>query len=283
MRHSHEVILKTDSCNQAGLRDSLLMLFKEQISDSTHSWTHKEQLIQTLGFASGAMDDKGFQERTKELLDMEFSKIQNEYEVLNLWCALLTVVFLIFSFFSIFKTTEMSRQGEEALTSLRTTAIEAKQKSASIDDKVTDAETRINQKEKELIDNVSEQINDLSSNLNTQKKSLDEMNKKIQDNENILDKISTEKDQALKEITETVKQEVTSLSERITEAVDREIKVKSQKYVDSHNEIVNEVKSINDTIIRILAQIEISDNSVSSQNGNVMDLDDEDSIEIEEE
>ena len=51
----------------------------------------------------------------KSLLQLEFNKMQNEYESLEIWAAILTLVFLIFSFYSFFKTEHLEEQGRQAL------------------------------------------------------------------------------------------------------------------------------------------------------------------------
>jgi len=58
------------------------------------------------------------QMESKTLLDLEFDKIQNEYESLTLWAGILTVVFLIFSFYSLFKTDDLVKQGQEGVDRL---------------------------------------------------------------------------------------------------------------------------------------------------------------------
>jgi len=58
------------------------------------------------------------QMESKTLLDLEFTKIQNEYESLTLWAGILTVVFLIFSFYSLFKADDLVKQGREGLDKL---------------------------------------------------------------------------------------------------------------------------------------------------------------------
>ncbi len=51
----------------------------------------------------------------RTLLQLEFNKMQNEYEALELWAAILTVVFLIFSFYSFFKTENLEEQGQQSI------------------------------------------------------------------------------------------------------------------------------------------------------------------------
>ena len=58
------------------------------------------------------------QSDTKAMLELEMSKIQNEHETLGIWAGILTIVFLIFSFYSLFKTDDMVKQGREGLDKL---------------------------------------------------------------------------------------------------------------------------------------------------------------------
>lgn len=57
-------------------------------------------------------------QETKDLLEIEFAKIQHETESLQIWCGILTVVFLIFSFYSLFKTDELVQQGRDGVKEL---------------------------------------------------------------------------------------------------------------------------------------------------------------------
>ena len=52
----------------------------------------------------------------RSLLQLEFNKIQNEYEALEIWAAILTVVFLIFSFYSFFKTEKLEEDGRQSIS-----------------------------------------------------------------------------------------------------------------------------------------------------------------------
>ena len=56
----------------------------------------------------------------KSLLQLEFNKLQNEYEVLEIWAAILTIVFLIFSFYSFFKTEKLEEDGRQSITRITT-------------------------------------------------------------------------------------------------------------------------------------------------------------------
>lgn len=55
---------------------------------------------------------------SKSLIELEFNKIQNEYDTLALWGGILTIVFLIFSFYSLFKTDDLMKQGRDGIDKL---------------------------------------------------------------------------------------------------------------------------------------------------------------------
>lgn len=55
------------------------------------------------------------QHATNELLELNFNRIQHEYTVLALWAGVLMIVFLIFSFYSLYKTDDIAKQGKESL------------------------------------------------------------------------------------------------------------------------------------------------------------------------
>lgn len=63
---------------------------------------------------------KLLRDEIRSLLQLEFNKIQNEYEALEIWAAILTVVFLIFSFYSFFKTEKLEEDGRQSITRINT-------------------------------------------------------------------------------------------------------------------------------------------------------------------
>lgn len=65
-----------------------------------------------------SVSNQKHQEEIKALLELQFNKIQNEYETQEVWTGILTIVFLIFSFYSLFKSEEMERQSKLALHSI---------------------------------------------------------------------------------------------------------------------------------------------------------------------
>jgi hypothetical protein len=58
------------------------------------------------------------QNDTKSQLTLEFNKLQNEYFTLQLWGGILTIVFLIFTFYSLFKTDDLMKQGRDSVNDI---------------------------------------------------------------------------------------------------------------------------------------------------------------------
>ena len=56
----------------------------------------------------------------KKLLDNQYYRVRQEYEALQTWCAILTIVFLVFSFYSLYKADDMVKQGRKGLNEIET-------------------------------------------------------------------------------------------------------------------------------------------------------------------
>lgn len=52
------------------------------------------------------------EERMESLMEFEFEKLQNDFNLISLWAGIITIVFLVFSIYSIFKTDEMLKESE---------------------------------------------------------------------------------------------------------------------------------------------------------------------------
>lgn len=57
--------------------------------------------------------------QTQKMLDLHLNKIEHEYSNITMWAAILTILFLVFSFYSIFKIDELVQQGNEGLRDIR--------------------------------------------------------------------------------------------------------------------------------------------------------------------
>lgn len=106
---------------------------------------------------------------TKALLELEFNRIQNEYTMWALWGGILTIVFLIFSFYSLFKTDEILRQSKEEFEKLKAQGLS------------TIAE--IDEKNKTKLDEISQKADNVGLTIST---SLGELNQLYEDKYNSL-------------------------------------------------------------------------------------------------
>jgi len=57
--------------------------------------------------------------QTNSMLNLHLNKIEHEYSNITIWAAVLTILFLVFSFYSIFKMDELVQQGNEGLKDIR--------------------------------------------------------------------------------------------------------------------------------------------------------------------
>lgn len=254
-KESHQRIIdQNKTCEE--LTKSFLQICGGIESDTTITKEDRIILIENLNNLNEKIIRQDFDQKITNLLEIESTKIQNEFEILNLWCALLTVVFLIFSFFSIFKTNEMSRQGEEALKNLRDTAKEAKGKSDSIEDKVSEAEKRIKAKEEELTQNLKAQIECLEKNVNVNTERLTSVEGNLTNAFEKLEEIYDKQTLILTQTDEKISEAESNLSQIIKIAVVKE----ATSFISEKNTLIDsissEVKVINNQLINLHLQVE---------------------------
>ena len=106
MYHAHQY---------AARQQQIIMVYEKSMElCSNLTSQNKNRLIEQI-----AEGNQKQQSEVKALLELEFNKIQNEYETQEIWTAVLTIVFLIFSFYSLFKSEQLERQGQESLDAIR--------------------------------------------------------------------------------------------------------------------------------------------------------------------
>ena len=57
--------------------------------------------------------------QTKSMIDLHLNKVEHEYSNLTIWAAILTILFLVFSFYSIYKMDELIQRGNEGVKDIR--------------------------------------------------------------------------------------------------------------------------------------------------------------------
>ena len=65
--------------------------------------------------------------QTKTMIDLHLNKVEHEYSNITIWAAALTILFLVFSFYSIYKMDELIKQGNDGLKEIKRTRRESEQ------------------------------------------------------------------------------------------------------------------------------------------------------------
>lgn len=106
---------------------------------------------------------QAFHEEVKSLLELEYNRIQNEFEAIEIWTGVLTVIFLIFSFYSLFKTEQLENQSRDELAKLKKLFEDGQLKLGKFDANTETALTKLNTSVDEIKKNVKDQIDGLFS------------------------------------------------------------------------------------------------------------------------
>lgn len=146
------------------------------------------------------------QEQVRDLLNVQFERLQSERNVLEIWAASLTIVFMIFSFFSLFHTEDMMKEAREKLNKLETISSTAETKGKEIDVKlrqklksivkeINDAEKRLETiknviGDEEILTSKLKVVENLMSSLSLQKYDIQKLNERLDNLERINEPLS---------------------------------------------------------------------------------------------
>lgn len=110
--------------------------------------------------------------QTKTMLELHLNKIEHEYSNITMWGAILTILFLVFSFYSIYKMDELIQQGNEGVKDIKRLKKEG-------DDSITCVKTENNEQIKKLKEETEkiikehrEKLEGMSSNFSAQQNDL---------------------------------------------------------------------------------------------------------------
>lgn len=114
----------------------------------------------------------------RDILDRQLAKIQQEYETLEVWCGIITVVFLIFSFYSLFKVEDIVNQGKSGLKELEVMSEKGngkindfiKETQSKTEQTISEAANKMNVQKTEFIEAATEEA----------RAKMDEISKKIE-------------------------------------------------------------------------------------------------------
>lgn len=227
--------------------------------------------------------------QTKAMIDLHLTKIDHEYNNITMWAAILTILFLVFSFYSIFKMDELIQQGREGVKDIKRLKKEG-------DDSITCVKTENNEQIKklkeeteEIIKEHREKLESMSSSFSTQqndlykrtneylnglRKNFDEQSQKILSEYNIiLQEQSNAYTKKINEQTEGIESRLTSIGEFITTL--QHAKEKLDTYLSNVQEKINSIEEQNkllSVIIATLLNAQNSSDGTTEENLNITKL-----------
>lgn len=151
---------------------------------------------------------------TRDILDSQFLKIQHETESLQIWCALITVVFLVFSFFSLFQSGEFVRKGEEGVVELKNLKNQAEATVQTLQQRSDDALKSFGEESTKIGKQVQEVADDLKGKM---QKSMDDANALMQAMQQEVDKATKVSSTLSAEIRNKAESAIASLSATVNE------------------------------------------------------------------
>ena len=227
--------------------------------------------------------------QTQTMLELHLNKIEHEYSNITMWGAVLTILFLVFSFYSIYKMDELIQQGNEGVKDIKRLKKEG-------DDSITSVKTENNEQIKKLKEetekiikehreklegmssNFSAQQNDLykraNEYLNGLRKNSDEQSQKILSEYNIiLQEQSNVYTKKINEQTEGFESRLTSIGEFITTL--QHAKEKLDTYLNNVQKQMNSIEEQNKlftVIIATLLNAQNSSDGTTEENSNLTKL-----------
>lgn len=137
--------------------------------------------------------------QTKTMLELHLNKIEHEYSSITMWGAVLTILFLVFSFYSIYKMDELIQQGNDGVKEIKHLKKEGKQDIIQIQKDKERIVTDIQGQLKETVNamnnvqiKASEEFQERMRNMNSAKESL------IADGQKTLDDFKKQFDKIIK-------------------------------------------------------------------------------------
>lgn len=173
----------------------------------------------------------------KHLLDNQYMRIRQEYEALQTWCAILTIVFLVFSFYSLYKADDMVKQGQKALTEIERIRRDGKTSIDSIQREAKDAVAEMKQKLSEEISKINTKLGEVDLQMSGTSTSIN----------NELERMSKEVDakvaSAEKDYVERVEHKTTEIQQQLASVVSSvEAAMETMKNIQASIELHNVTK-----------------------------------------
>lgn len=104
---------------------------------------------------------EAFHQEVKSLLELEYNRIQNEFEAVEIWTGILTVIFLIFSFYSLFKTEQLENQSKNELLRIKKISEDGNRQISEFNKVSTEGLNNLTTAVEKILNDSNEQIRNL--------------------------------------------------------------------------------------------------------------------------
>lgn len=135
------------------------------------------------------------QEEMSNLVALHIEKIENDYAQIGIWCGVLSVIFIIFGFFAIFKIEETKADAKDVLSNVKKQELNASIEISKLQNQATNLNNylaTIKQNSDSFISNKTEEFNTLIQDI---VKKHDESTKNIERISNLLKEVETKNSQ----------------------------------------------------------------------------------------
>ena len=224
--------------------------------------------------------------QTKAMIDLHLTKIDHEYNNITMWAAILTILFLVFSFYSIFKMDELIQQGREGVKDIKRLKKVGDDSIAYIKAKNNEQITKLKEDTEQIIKEHREKLEGISSNFSVQQNDLyrradeylnglrrnsDEQSQKIlSEDYNILQEQSKTYTQKINEKTEGFESKLASIGE-FTIAL-QQVKEKLDSYLSDVKEQISSIEEQKRLFAVIITTLQNSINDTTEGNANLAKL-----------
>ena len=224
--------------------------------------------------------------QTKAMIDLHLTKIDHEYNNITMWAAILTILFLVFSFYSIFKMDELIQQGREGVKDIKRLKKVGDDSIAYIKAKNNEQITKLKEDTEQIIKEHREKLEGISSNFSLQQNDLyrradeylnglrrnsDEQSQKIlSEYYNILQEQSKTYTQKINEKTEGFESKLASIGE-FTIAL-QQVKEKLDSYLNDVKEQISSIEEQKRLFAVIITTLQNSINDTTEGNANLAKL-----------
>lgn len=220
------------------------------------------------------------------MIDLHLTKIDHEYNNITMWAAILTILFLVFSFYSIFKMDELIQQGREGVKDIKRLKKVGDDSIAYIKAKNNEQITKLKEDTEQIIKEHREKLEGISSNFSVQQNDLyrradeylnglrrnsDEQSQKIlSEYYNILQEQSKTYTQKINEKTEGFESKLASIGE-FTIAL-QQVKEKLDSYLNDVKEQISSIEEQKRLFAVIITTLQNSINDTTEGNANLAKL-----------